>query len=84
MKCLKGTSFEVTVLAMGVSVTLGHLLCWFMLEPTIGYLETKSKDLHVCQCVKSWTYKKNVSLDTQLPVLNCIGICDADSLCDAW
>lgn len=56
MKCLKGTSFEVTMLALGVFVTVGHPLRWFMLAR--GYLEPKSKDLHVCQWVKSWMYKK--------------------------
>lgn len=66
MKCLKGTSFEVTMLAMRVSVTLGHPLCWFMLA--LGYLKPKLKDLHVCQWVKSQMYKKKmlVLLDTQL------------------
>lgn len=51
MKCLNGTSFEVRMLAVGVSVTLGHPLSWFMLA--LGYLEPKTKDLHVCQWVKS-------------------------------
>lgn len=69
MKCLKGTSFDVAVLAVGVSVTLGHPLSWFM--SALGYLQPKSKDLHVCQWVESWMYQKKmlVLLDTQLPEL---------------
>lgn len=66
---LEQYKLEVRMLAVGVSVTLGHPLCWFMLA--LGYLEPKTKDLHVCQWVKSWMCKKkmSVSLDTQLPKL---------------
>lgn len=62
MKCLKGSSFDVTMLAVGASVTQGHPLCWFMLA--LGHLEPEPEDF--CTSAKMWVksliYKKKMSV----------------------